>query len=236
MSGTELVSTPRSVLGVFAHPDDADVACGGSLAKWKSEGACVSIVVCTKGEKGSIDKSISPVELAEMRTQEIARAQEILGVDEVFQLGYGDGEISNDDILRQRLVHILRTNRPDVVITPDPTSIFFADHYFNHRDHREVGWACLDSVFPAARLPHYFPDQGEPHEVETVLLSGTLEPDAYVDVSGFVGHKIKAVTSHLTQLQGKMAGVDAAVERIAHETGRQFGVRFAEAFRMVRSL
>ena len=73
---------------------------------------------------------------------------------------------------------------PDVVLGHDPTAVFFGQDYFNHRDHRTAGWALLDALSPAAALPHYFPEAGPPHQVATVYLSGTLDPDVWVDIIG----------------------------------------------------
>ena len=98
-------------------------------------------------------------------------------------LGYPDGELVDSDTFRGTLVQRVRRLRPDVVCGHDPTALFFGQEYFNHRDHRIAGTALLDAVSPAAALPLYFPDAGPPHQVATVLLSGTLEPDEWVDVS-----------------------------------------------------
>ena len=76
---------------------------------------------------------------------------------------------------------------------PDPTAVFFGDAYVNHADHRAVGWATLDAVAPAAALPLYFPDLGPPHQVATVLLTGTLEPDAWVDVGDAVVQRSRSL-------------------------------------------
>ena len=65
---------------------------------------------------------------------------------------------SDDDELRGRLVALIRRLRPEAVMCPDPTAVFFGEHYVNHRDHRVVGWATLDATTPAAGMPHYFPN------------------------------------------------------------------------------
>jgi LmbE family N-acetylglucosaminyl deacetylase len=63
--------TPAVVLAVYAHPDDADVGCGGSLARWAKAGSAVHLVVCTDGGKGAGDPGIVPSELAEERADEL---------------------------------------------------------------------------------------------------------------------------------------------------------------------
>ena len=70
---SELVDgTPSVVLAVYAHPDDADVACGGTLARWARRGSEVHVLVCTDGGKGTADPEVAPGELARRRAEELA--------------------------------------------------------------------------------------------------------------------------------------------------------------------
>lgn len=224
---------PKRALAVFAHPDDPEVACGGTLARWTSLGAEVHLVIANRGDKGSADPSTDPEGLAHHRAAEVARAAAVLGLASVEHLGYGDGEMDNDVGLRTRLVEIMRRLRPDAVIAPDPTAVFFGDSYVNHRDHRELGWALLDSLVPAAS-PLYLPDVGVTHQVGLVLLSGTLEANAWVDVSDGLDTKVEAVSCHESRLGGDPAIVAGLLEHRAAEEGRRAGVLHAEAFRRLR--
>jgi LmbE family N-acetylglucosaminyl deacetylase len=149
-------------------------------------------------------------------------------------LNYGDGELTDDAVLRGQLVASVRRFRPDVVLCPDPTAIFFGHEYFNHRDHRVTGMAALDAVSPAASLPHYFPEAGPAHQVATVLLSGTLEPDIWVDISGTVDVKGEAVGCHRSQFPDGVEWASTAVRLSAEDAGRRAGVAFAEGFRSLR--
>jgi len=125
----------------------------------------------------------------------------------------------------------VRALRPAVVCGHDPTAVFFGQEYFNHRDHRIAGAALLDAVAPAAALPHYFPGSGPPHQVPTVLLSATLEPDQWVDISDTIETKAAAVECHRTQFAGQDGWAGEAVRRRAAEEGRRAGVAYAEGFR-----
>ena len=174
-------TTPERALAVFAHPDDPEVACGGTLARWAALGCEVHLVIANRGEKGSFDPTADPDALAERRAEEVARAAAVLGLASVEHLGYPDGEIDNDAVLRARLIEIVRRRRPDALVAHDPTAIFFGDSYVNHRDHRQLGWAVLDTLVPAAS-PLYVPEAGPAHQVGLVLLSGTLDADAWVDI------------------------------------------------------
>lgn len=224
---------PERALAVYAHPDDPEVSCGGTLARWAASGAEVHLVIANRGDKGSADPATDPNELAERRGQEVARAAEVLGVTGVEHLGYPDGEIDNDAELRERLVEVIRRVRPDALVAPDPTAVFFGDSYVNHRDHRELGWAVLDSLVPAAS-PLYVPHAGAAHQVGLVLLSGTLEADAWIDIGDVLERKVAAVVCHESRLGGDPAVVADLLEARAAEAGQRSGLAHAEAFRRLR--
>ena len=222
---------PEVVLAVYAHPDDADVACGGTLARWAKAGAAVHLIVCTDGGKGTFDPEVTPADLAVRRTAELEASSALIGLQSVTNLGYPDGGLADSDELRGTLVEWVRRLRPDVVCGHDPTALFFGQEYFNHRDHRLAGTTLLDAVSPAAALPHYFPEAGPPHQVATVLLSGTLEPDVWVDVTETIDLKAAAVECHRTQFAEPGGWAGEAVRRRAEQEGRRAGAGYAEGFR-----
>ncbi len=224
---------PGVVLAIFAHPDDAEVAAGGTLARWASNGSQVYVCVCALGDKGSLDPSTTPELLVELRKEESAEAGKILGLKGRYWLGYPDGEIENSVPLRAQMVGLIRKLKPEVVLAPDPTAVFFGKTYVNHRDHRGVGWAVVDSVCPAASSPHYFPEEGPAHSVSKLLLAGTLEPDVWVDVGVSIEAKAAAVACHKSQIGERRDLVAASVRRRASDAGQRAGTRFAESFREV---
>lgn len=229
-----LTDVPARVLAVYAHPDDPEVSCGGTLAHWASRGADVRLVVVNAGDKGSPDATTDPAELSGRRAAEVQAAAAVLGLAGVDLLRVPDGEVTNDLALRGRLVGMVRELRPEVVICPDPTAVFFGDSYVNHRDHREVGWAVVDAVAPAAGMPLYFPEAGPPHQISALLLSGTFHADAWVDVSDAVEAKIAAVACHESRVGGDPALVADLLRARTAETGAQAGVDHAESFRRLR--
>jgi LmbE family N-acetylglucosaminyl deacetylase len=226
-------TTPERALAVFAHPDDPEVACGGTLARWAALGTEVHLVIACRGEKGSFDPGTDPDALAASRAEEVARAAEVLQLASVEHLGYPDGDIENDAALRARLIEIVRRRRPDALVTPDPTSVFFGDSYVNHRDHRQLGWAVLDTLVPAAS-PLYVPEAGPAHQVGLVLLSGTLEADAWVDIDAVLDTKVAAVSCHESRLGGDPDLIADLLAHRAAEEGQRAGVDHAEAFRRLR--
>lgn len=229
----ELVeAVPARALAVYAHPDDAEISCGGTLARWTAGGAEVHVLVCTLGDKGSTDPGVDGTELAARRREESEAAAAVLGLASTHRLEVPDGELEADAETRRAIVALIRTLRPDAVVCPDPTALLFGDRYWNHRDHRVAGIATLDAVAPAAANAHYFPDAGgRPHQVREVFLSGTLEPNAWIDVSDAIETKIDALFCHRSQLEDTSEYFRGFLRERAEEAGRAAGVRYAEGFR-----
>jgi LmbE family N-acetylglucosaminyl deacetylase len=227
-------TTPERVLAIYGHPDDPEISCGGTLARWADEGAEVHVLITTRGDKGSDDPDVDPAALARTRVEETAAASRVLGAT-AHHLDHPDGELADDHALRLELVRVVRTIRPDVVCCPDPTAVFFGDGYFNHRDHRITGWAALDAVAPAAGNPHYFPELRAEglgvHAVSTVYLSGTLEPNTWIDITATLERKIEALFCHASQLVETGDWFRQFLRDSAEAAGRAAGVTYAEAFR-----
>jgi len=214
----------------FAHPDDAEVLCGGTLARLAATGTRVVLVVATRGDKGLADLE----DAEERRTLEVLEASRILGIADVVQLRYEDGELSNDRTLRVRLVTLLRSFAPELVLGPDPTTVFYGGRLYNHRDHRELGWALLDACLPAASQAGYFPEAGEAIGAVEVLLAGTQEPNCVVDVSEHLERKVEAVRAHRSRLARAERLLEEAVVGRAVEAARLAGLAgAAEPFRRV---
>jgi LmbE family N-acetylglucosaminyl deacetylase len=222
---------PSTVLAVYAHPDDADVACGGSLARWARDGAAVHVILLADGGKGTIDPEADLGALVAERRREVATAAKALGVANVEHLDIPDGEVAEKRDLTELLVARIRGLQPDLVVGHDPTATYFGSVYVNHADHRAGGWALLDAVAPASAMPHYFPGAGPAHRVDDVLLSGTLEPDAYVDITETVDAKVEAVCAHRTQLSDELDLVAESIRVQGRADGQVAGVGFAEGFR-----
>jgi LmbE family N-acetylglucosaminyl deacetylase len=230
--GPDAGYVPEVVLAVYAHPDDPEVSCAGTLSLWAEAGAQVHLVICARGDKGSRDPDADPDDLAEVRAAEAAAAAEVMGLASQSNLGRSDGEVVNDLALRRELVERIRALRPDVVMGPDPTPLFFGTSYVNHIDHRQVGSALLDACAPASASPLYFPGAGPAHRVDTVYLSGTLEPDTHVDISTVLERKVAALLCHRTQIDDptEVAGV---IRRRALAAGAAVGLGAAESFRVL---
>ncbi len=230
-------AVPARVLAVYAHPDDPEISAGGTLARWADAGAEVHVVVTTRGDKGTNDPDADLDALVRVRRKETSAAARVLGIAGVHHLDHPDGELEDGRELRRELVRLVRTVRPDVVCCPDPTAIFFADTYNNHRDHRVTGWATLDAVSPAAATPHYFPEMRaeglDVHQVRAIYCSGTLEPNVWVDVGSTLERKIEALFCHASQLVETGEWFREFLRESAITAGRSAGVQYAEAFRRI---
>ncbi|MFI5053935.1 MAG: PIG-L deacetylase family protein, partial [Acidimicrobiia bacterium] len=226
---------PTRALAVYAHPDDPEISAGGTLASWAAAGAEVWVLITTRGDKGTQDPDADLAALAALRVEETAKAAALLGFVGHLHLDYSDGELPDDQALRGEIVRVVRELQPEVVLCPDPTAAFFGDGYFNHRDHRATGWATLDAVAPAAGNPHYFPEHLREglavHHVKAVYLSGTLEPNCWVDISDSLERKIDGLFCHASQLVEAGDWFRQFLRDRAEEAGAVAGVRYAESFR-----
>jgi LmbE family N-acetylglucosaminyl deacetylase len=224
-------ATPDRAMAIFAHPDDPEVACAGTLHMWAEAGTETHLVIANAGDKGVVPPGVDPAVLADLREEETRRAANALGITALHFLGCPDGELENTAALRAELIRLLRLATPDVVIAPDPTAVFFGDRYVNHHDHRALGWAVLDIAGSMAGGPLYEPSAGPPHQLSTLLLAGTLEPDTWVDIATAIDAKLAALRCHESQVGEGVDVVADLVEARAAEAGRDAGVRYAEGFR-----
>jgi LmbE family N-acetylglucosaminyl deacetylase len=227
----------NSVLVVMAHPDDAEFGCGGTIAKWAAAGKEINYVLCTSGDKGSSDPTISPVALAKVRRVEQVNAAHALGARDVVFLRYEDGTLRNTLELRRDIVREIRRFKPDAVICQDPTMRFGGHRYLNHPDHRAAGDACLDAVYPSARDPHVFPelmvDGFGPHKVREVFMSTMQEPDVWIDVSECFERKLEGLRQHTSQVGSRFEEVTERIRERSRQTAQLFNLPFeiGEGFR-----
>jgi len=226
---------PARALAVYAHPDDPEISAGGTLAKWAEAGTEVWVLITTRGDKGSQDPAADLDALAAQRVEETAKAAALLGFAGTLHLGHADGELPDDQPLRGAITRVVREVRPEAVLCPDPTAVFFGDGYYNHRDHRVTGWATLDAVAPSAGNPHYFPEhiaEGlSVHRVRDVYLSGTLEPNCWIDISDTLERKIDGLFCHASQLVNTGDWFRDFLRQRAEDAGTAAGIRYAEPFR-----
>jgi len=184
-----------NILGIGCHPDDLEVSCGGTLAKYAKQGHKVFMCTVANGDMGHM--IIEPPELREVRYKEAVRAAAVLGA-EYFTVDIGDVmvEASNKEA-RNKLVEIVRFTKPDVVITHNPQDYM--------RDHEQAGQLAVDATF-CCTLPHLVPE-AERHPVfPPVFYMDTLAgigfiPTEYVDITEEIEQKLEALSCHESQVK-----------------------------------
>jgi LmbE family N-acetylglucosaminyl deacetylase len=216
------------VLAVGAHPDDLEILCGGTIARFVAEGHSVVMCNASHGDRGSFVHSSE--EITRIRMNEARRAAQIAGAEHET-LGLSDGEVNAGDLLQRRMVaDLVRRAKPDLILTHAPGDYMV--------DHNEISKLVFDASF-LATLPLY--ETEAPHHpvvtpiyyFETITGLG-FEPTEFVDVSEHIDTKAAMLEAHESQLTWLRDhdGVDI-VEQMKTATrfrGLQCGVAYAEGF------
>ena len=234
---TEIVA--ERVMVIAAHPDDAEIQCGGTVAKLIREGARVSYVLCTSGNRGTDDPRVSTEELAAAREEEQHAAAGRIGVERVTFLRHDDGDLEfGRPLLRAQLTRLMREERPAVVFTHD----FLAGQTsyevcYLHPDHRAAGAAAFEAAFFCAPGPLFYPEHLaaglRPHRVAAMYLFMSDRPDCYVDMSSTLDIKVEAIASHVSQW-GRHPDLAGFFGDMARRLGQGHGLAYAEAFKVLR--
>jgi LmbE family N-acetylglucosaminyl deacetylase len=230
----------RTIMAVGAHPDDIELTCAASLIRWAREGSRVVLVVATDGARGGRDPGSDMDTTVRIRRAEQERAASVMGFADVVFLGFRDGDLSDGPHLRGALVEQIRCHRPDVAVLMDPLTVILRNSYVNHRDHRMLGMAALDALYPEASNAGYFPEQLDrglqPHKVPELLLTATDSPNFWVDVTGTLDTRFDALRCHESQIRLWPDNGEAVIESqraLASVIGVEHGMGYAEEFRRV---
>ena len=223
------------IMVVVAHPDDPEFGAGGTVAKFVLDGWQAIYVICTNGDKGTSDLKMTSEKLAKIREQEQMNAAKVLGISEVVFLRYPDGELVEGPEFRGKLVRLIRKYRPDIIVTHDPYR-----KYMGHHDHRITGIVCMDAVFPYSRDHLFYPEHKaeglSPHKVREVYLTGSEDPNKFVDVSETFTLKMKAISCHISQVGNHTDDWEAWVKGRRDQAvsmGKDRGIPLAEAFHRI---
>jgi LmbE family N-acetylglucosaminyl deacetylase len=229
---------PKIAMSIHAHPDDQEFTVAGTLAKWAKGGCQVISVVITKGDAGSNDpahdQAYKPV-LASIREREQRAANSILGIQETIFMQQSDGELEPTISLRKELTRLIRTYKPDIVVTGDPQAVFYGNGYINHPDHRAAAQLALYAAFPSAGSRLLFAgllDEGfKPHNVKRVYIHGSEKPDTWVDISESIDLKLAALKKHASQLGDW--DPEKMIREWAEEEGKEQGLQCAETYKVM---
>jgi LmbE family N-acetylglucosaminyl deacetylase len=231
----------RRVLLVAAHPDDPDFGAAGTVARWTDAGIEVTYCLVTDGDAGGFDESVPRSDIAPLRRKEQTAAAHCVGVHDLRFLAYPDGKVTASLKLRKDLARVIRQVRPDRLVCPCPERNYQRIGA-SHPDHRAVGEAALDAVYPDARNPFAFPELLA-HEglaawtVPEVWMSASPNADHYVDITETFPRKLAALRAHESQT-GHMEGLEDLLRgwltRAAGRGGLPEG-RLAEAFQVINT-
>lgn len=215
------------VLAIGPHPDDVELACGGTLARFVASGRSVGILILTRGERGSRGSEVE-------RRQEAERGAAALGCSYVELLDCGDGALRTTEAEEDALIDRLRTLRPELLLVPPAED--------RHPDHERAHRLAIDSAFYSglvkrgARQPH------RPAAVFSYMLHNPFEPSFVVDVTEQWDKKLAALAVYGSQfhqpgaarneIPTKVASPEfrAAIEGRARHYGQLIGAEFGEPF------
>lgn len=187
-------AAPLRILILGAHPDDAEYAAGGLAALYASLGHVVRMVSATNGEAGH--HKISGPKLVERRKHEAAAAAKWIGAE--FEVGdERDGRLWNTEELRERLIRMIRSFKPDLVLSHRPQDY--------HPDHRALGQAVIDAAY-LLTVPSICPDV--PYLAKMPVFGALydkftrpcpFEPTVVVDISSVWDKKLSMLEAHESQ-------------------------------------
>ncbi|HBU79389.1 MAG TPA: bacillithiol biosynthesis deacetylase BshB1 [Muricauda sp.] len=225
------------ILVFGAHPDDAELGAGATIAKEVSKGKKVGIVDLTRGELGTRGS-------AEIRDREAAKAAEILGVAVRENMEFADGFFVNDKQHQLELIKIIRKYRPEIVLCNA-----VEDRHIDHaKGSKLVSDACFLSGLMKIETKMDGDDQWQeawrPKLVYHFIQWKNLEPDFVVDVSGFIETKTEAIMAYSSQFYDpdseepetpiSSKNFTDSVNYRARDLGRIIGVEYAEGFTVER--
>ena len=199
-------------LFVFAHPDDESFSSGGTIAHLSKNSATIKLITATKGEKGETNGICKKEDLGTTRAKELKNAAKVLGIDQIFFLGFKDGTLINTpkNKLTNKILKILKKEKPDIVVTFDKMG------GSNHPDHKTMSQAttkafmefsklskkCVrlyHTAIPQSYLKRYKKSGLEYKVFGEMIGTPDQEITTVIDIKDTYSKKIKALMCHKTQ-------------------------------------
>lgn len=210
----DIFSLKQNILIVTAHPDDSIVFYGALIHKLIADKKNVFVLNVTNGCRGSGETVITEEELGKKRIGEELSALKFLGVKEGSYacLNYKDGEVESNYKLIGEISKYIRKFKADIVCTHEPTGLYHSSYdksgfFVQHRDHRKVGEAVIDSVYPFSRDKSFFPEQADEgigsHTVMEILLTDEIKSNFDLDYTNEVQIKKDALLLHKSQFKSE---------------------------------
>src|SRR6185369_4456554 len=219
------------ILVLAAHPDDAEISCGGTIANHVSLGFKVGVVDLTRGELGTRGT-------AAIRDQEAADSSKVLGLSVRENLGLRDGFFKNSEEDQLKVVRAVRKYQPEIVLT---NAI-----YDRHPDHGRASDLVYQACFLSGLLKVETEVNGKPQtawrpkSVYYFIQSQYIQPDFVVDVSDFWEKKLESLRAFRSQFYDPQSkepetfisnpGFLKLIEARGHEMGYAIGAKYGEGY------
>jgi N-acetylglucosamine malate deacetylase 1 len=211
-----------NILVIAAHPDDAELACGGTIISHIHKGYKVGVIDLTRGELGTRGNP-------EIRMEEAKKAAEIMGLHMRHNLGFADGFFTNDKSHQFKVITEIRKYKPDIIITNPLID--------RHPDHGKAGHLVSDSNFLSGlEKIETIDENGEKQEpwrakqLYHFIQFVNHEPDIVVDVSDFIDKKFEAIMAYQSQFNSSYSDEPETILTnpafIAHIKGRSLDTGF----------
>jgi|Deesub1362B_J571_1020462.scaffolds.fasta_scaffold00024_27 LmbE family N-acetylglucosaminyl deacetylase len=224
----------KKILCIQPHPDDCEVAIGGMLAKLSFEGKEIVYLTLTDGSMGTHNLDFSPQELAKIRKEEQERAAKVIGVKKLLWFDYKDTELPYSLEVRNKIISVIREEKPDIVLAPDPWL-----SYEVHPDHKNAGLLALEASFFAS-FPHINREDLEkgllPYDVPLVGLYYTSKPNYIEDVTDFFDIKLKALREHKSQFEKNWQQWEVFFKTVAMFYGKKINAFYGEGIKILPKL
>ncbi|MBS1680419.1 MAG: bacillithiol biosynthesis deacetylase BshB1 [Bacteroidetes bacterium] len=223
------------ILVLAAHPDDAEISCGGTIAKHIALGKKVGVADLTRGELGTRGS-------AEIRDREASEAAKVLGLSVRENIGLRDGYFQNSEADQLKVIAVIRKFRPEIILTN-------AVHD-RHPDHGRAAQLVYDSTFLSGLVKIETKENDmvqspwRPKAVYHFIQSLYIKPDFVVDVSDYWNKKIDSLRAYKSQFYDPNSsepetfisdpGFMKLIEARGHEYGYNIGVKYGEGFTVQR--
>jgi LmbE family N-acetylglucosaminyl deacetylase len=220
------------VMAFGPHPDDIELSCAGTLAKYKAQGHDVAIVCVTNGDVGSPTQPKE--EIAEIRRKEAENSAAVIGA-EFFWLNYSDEFLFNTPEVRLNFIETIRQFKPDIIIAPDKDNDY-------HPDHTTTGQIVWDT-HAMTTVPNIKTQSKPCRKIADIYYIDTLAginfiPEFYIDISDFWEKKKQMIQCHVSQADWLMNQYGASIVENAETQskfrGYQASCKYAEAFKKAR--
>jgi LmbE family N-acetylglucosaminyl deacetylase len=223
----------KNVLGIFAHPDDAEILCAGTLSLLKKAGCSVHIATMALGDKGTAIHTRE--EITRIRNAEARKSAELIG-GTYHCLGFEDVYILYDRETINRTTSLIRKIRPEIVFTASP-----ADYMLDH----EITSLIVQTACFSAGIKN-MEAEGEPFEPIPFLyycdpiegkdkMGAIILPSIYVDITSEIDIKAKMLACHESQQSWLLSHQDSeyilAMKRFSEKRGKEINTEYAEGFR-----